>query len=381
MLHDIKSILHLIVIFQCLFFSFYLLTLKNIKRLSNIILAAFLLSKAISEIGEVFAHFGELREFVISHCPHLLFIHAPFHYLYVPMLFFYVLSLTKKQFHIRKNYLFHFFPFIIFCILIVLKFYIHSADRIRDILNAGNSFSSFEGWFFGILVYVQFFSYTIASLIIIKKYQVEIKNVYSTIEHINLSWLNFVIFGFIGWKSLEIIVFVLLITGKNYSAIFFYITAEVVFLIFVSLMFLKGLKQPEIFSGNNENREKRKYEKVLLSGAMKEDYKNKLIQCMEAQKPYLEPSLCLNDLAEKVSISPQHLSQVLNTCLNKNFFNFINSYRIKESKRLLSGQASNKKTILEILYESGFNSKSVFNTAFKKRAGMTPSQFRQLQNS
>ncbi|GAJ00981.1 unnamed protein product, partial [marine sediment metagenome] len=233
----------------------------------------------------------------------------------------------------------------------------------------------------GILVYVQFFSYIIASLIIIKKYQVEIKNVYSTIEHINLSWLNFVIFGFIGWKSLEIIELVLLITGRNYSAIFFYITAEVVFLIFVSLMFLKGLKQPEIFSGNNENQHKRKYEKVLLSEAMKEDYKNKLVQCMETQKPYLDLSLCLNDLAEKVSISPQYLSQVLNTCLNKNFFDYINSYRIKESKSLLSGQASNKKTILEILYESGFNSKSVFNTAFKKHTGMTPSQFRRLQNS
>jgi len=297
------------------------------------------------------------------------------------MLFLYVLSLTKKQFHIRKNYLFHSFPFIIFCILIILKFYIHGADRIRDILNAGNLFSSLEGWFFGILVYVQFFSYTIASLIIIKKYQVEIKNIYSTIELINLSWLNFVIFGFIGWKSLEIIEVVLLITGRNYSAIFFYILAEVVFLIFVSLMFLKGLKQPEIFSGNNENQDKRRYEKVLLSGAKKEDYKNKLIQCMETQKPYLEPSLCLNDLAEKASISPQYLSQVLNTCLNKNFFDFINSYRIKESKRLLSGQASNKKTILEILYESGFNSKSVFNNAFKKHTGMTPSQFRQLQNS
>jgi AraC-like DNA-binding protein len=381
MLHDIKSILHLIVIFQCLFFSFYLLTLKNIKRLSNIILAAFLLSKAISEIGGVFAHFAELREFVISHCPHLLYIHIPFHYLYVPVLFLYVLSLTKKQFHIRKNYLVHFFPFIIFCILIILKFYMHGADRIRDILNGGNSFSSLEGWLFGILVYVQFFSYTVASLIIIKKYQAEIKNVYSTIEHINLSWLNFVLFGFIGWKSLEVIEFILLIISKPHSAIFFYITSEVVFLIFVSLMFFKGLKQPEIFSGNNENHNKRKYEKVLLSEAIKEDYKNKLIQCMEAQKPYLEPLLRLDDLAEKASIPPQYLSQVLNTCLNKNFFDFINSYRIKESKNLLSGQASNNKTILEILYESGFNSKSVFNTAFKKHTGMTPSQFRRLQNS
>jgi len=102
---------------------------------------------------------------------------------------------------------------------------------------------------------------------------------------------------------------------------------------------------------------------------------------METKKPYLDPSLCLNDLAEKVSISPQYLSQVLNTCLNQNFFDFINSFRIKDCKKFLSEQALNKKTILEILYKTGFNSKSVFNTAFKEHTRMTPSQFRKLHNS
>jgi len=102
---------------------------------------------------------------------------------------------------------------------------------------------------------------------------------------------------------------------------------------------------------------------------------------METQKPYLDPTLCLNNLAEKLAIPTHHLSQVLNICLNQNFFDFINSYRIKESRRLLSEQDPRKKTIIEILYQTGFNSKSVFNVAFKKYTGMTPSQFRKLQNS
>ena len=379
--HDIKNILHFIIIFQCLILSFYLLTQKNNRRLSNIILAAFLLSKAISEIGGVLAHFEELRSYVISHFPHLCYIDFPFHYVYVPVLYLYILSFTKRGFEFKKVYLLHFTPFIFFCILITLKFHINSADTIREILQTGSRFSSFEHLLFDFLKNLQFFGYAIASLIVLKKYRIEIKNIYSTIEHINLSWLNFVLFGFIGWKSLRVLEYVLWIITENINVFILYIAAEVIFIVFVSLIFLKGLKQPEIFSGYNEIRLKRKYEKTLLPDAIKEEYKNNLIRYMETKKPYLDPSLCLNDLAEKVSIPPHHLSQILNSCLKQNFFDFINSYRIKESKSILVEQGSNKKTILEILYESGFNSKSVFNTAFKKHTGMTPTQFRQLRNS
>jgi len=382
MLHDIKNIFHLIIIFQCLFFSFYLLTQKNERRLSNIILVAFLLSKAITEIGGVLAHFEELRRFVISHAPHIFYIDFPFRYVYVPVLFLYVLSITKRDFHFKKVYLFHFTPFLLFSVLTILRFHINSADTLRGILRADSLFIFFEWLVFDFLEYTQFFIYAIASLIILKKYRIEIKNVYSTIEHINLAWLNFVIFGFIGWKSFRFLGLVLWLTiGESHIGIFLYIMAEVVFLIFVSLMFLKGIKQPAIFSGYNENQSIRKYERTLLSDAIKENYKNKLLRYMETRKPYLDPSLYLNDLAEKVSISPHHLSQVLNTCLNQNFFDFINSYRIKESRRLLSEHDSAEKTVLEILYETGFNSKSVFNTAFKKHTGTTPTQFRKLHNS
>jgi len=383
MLHDIKTFFHLIIIFQCLFFSFYLLSQKNERRLSNIILVAFLLSKAITEIGGVLAHFEELRNFFYSYAPHMFYIGFPFRYAYVPVLFLYVLSITKRDFHFKKVYLFHFTPFILFSVLFIFRFHINSADTLREILRTGSLLTFFERLGFDFLENTQFFIYAIASFIVLKKYRTEIKNVYSTIEHINLAWLNFVIFGFIGWTSLKFLDLVLWLIFRNYVSyiVILYIMAEVVFLIFVSLMFFKGLRQPAIFSGYDENESRGKYEKTSLADAVKEDYKNKLLLYMETQKPYLEESLCLNDLAKKVAIAPHHISQVLNASLNQNFYDFINSYRIKESQLLLSTQNPDKKTILEILYQTGFNSKSAFNTAFKKHTGMTPTQFKKLRNS
>lgn len=120
MLHDIKNIFHLIIIFQCLFFSFYLLSQKNDRKLSNIILAAFLLSKAVTEIGGVLSHFEALKSIVISHFPHLFYIDFPFRYVYVPLLFLYILSMIKKDFEFKKSYSFHFTPFIIFFILMLI---------------------------------------------------------------------------------------------------------------------------------------------------------------------------------------------------------------------------------------------------------------------
>lgn len=381
MLHDIKNIFHLIIIFQCLFFSVYLLTQKHKRRLSNLILAGFLLSKALTEIGGVLVHFQALKNLAIVNLPHIFYIEYPFHYVYVPFLFLYIFSFTKEDFKFRKVYLLHFIPFLFFLVMIILKFHIKSAESLRQILQTDSLFSLMESRVFEFFHYVQSFGYAIASLIILRNYRIKIKNVFSTIEHINLSWLNFVVFGFISWKSLRFLNYILWITTESSIVMYLYIAAEIVFLIFVSLMFLKGLRQPMILTGYEENQYKRKYKKTSLSEEIKENYKNKLLQYMENQKLYLDSSLCINDLAKKVSIPPHNLSQVINTCFNQNFFDFINSYRINESKRLLSEQDSAKKTVLEILYETGFNSKSVFNTAFKKHTGMTPTQFRKLQNS
>ena len=90
-----------------------------------------------------------------------------------------------------------------------------------------------------------------------------------------------------------------------------------------------------------------------------------------------DPDVTLRKLADALGITPNHLSQAMNQILQKNYYEFINGYRIEDAKIALSDAANTKKAILEIAFDVGFKSKSVFNTVFKDLTGMTPSQFRQ----
>ena len=95
---------------------------------------------------------------------------------------------------------------------------------------------------------------------------------------------------------------------------------------------------------------------------------------MENKKPHRNPEITLKELADSLGMHPNHISQIINEKLNQNFYDFINNYRIKEAERLLtSGSDLN---ILEIAFESGFKSKSTFNTAFKKHTGLTPTEYK-----
>ena len=100
---------------------------------------------------------------------------------------------------------------------------------------------------------------------------------------------------------------------------------------------------------------------------------------MLKEKPYLNPSLSMNELGRKISISPRALSQIINECLGINFFDFVNNYRVEEAKRYLADSSNQNRNILEILLDVGFNTKSVFNRVFKKHTGMTPSSFKKAQ--
>jgi YesN/AraC family two-component response regulator len=94
------------------------------------------------------------------------------------------------------------------------------------------------------------------------------------------------------------------------------------------------------------------------------------------EKPYLMPALTLDKLASLISIQPRVLSMIINRHFDCNFFEFINSYRVEEAKRILADSTLNEKNMLDVMYDVGFNSKATFNTLFKKKAGMTPSEYR-----
>jgi AraC-like DNA-binding protein len=141
----------------------------------------------------------------------------------------------------------------------------------------------------------------------------------------------------------------------------------------------KGLNQPQYFGIGLDREEKERYFKSTLNKTKSEEHLLDLIGYMESEKPYLNPTLTINELAEKINILPKFLSQTINQNLNQNFYEFINDYRIKYAMQLLSSTSKTDYTVLEIAYECGFNSKSVFNSAFKKITNTTPTEFRKTQ--
>ncbi|WP_243636296.1 helix-turn-helix domain-containing protein [Flavobacterium aquariorum] len=147
---------------------------------------------------------------------------------------------------------------------------------------------------------------------------------------------------------------------------------------------LKALNNPDLFKGVDSN--------MLLINEVVISTEKELLETPKSaeialqielvkkyvleNEPFLEPSLTIQDLAKQVNIPVRDLSVLINHHMNQHFFDFINEYRIQKAMQILKSPSKSKLTVLEILYEVGFNSKSSFNTAFKKYTNQTPTEFR-----
>jgi len=98
---------------------------------------------------------------------------------------------------------------------------------------------------------------------------------------------------------------------------------------------------------------------------------------MESERLYTDCELSLQKVSERLSIPPHHLSQIINERLNQSFSDFINFYRVEEVKKNLLDPSKKHYSILALAENSGFNSKSSFNSVFKKHTNGTPSEFRE----
>jgi YesN/AraC family two-component response regulator len=97
---------------------------------------------------------------------------------------------------------------------------------------------------------------------------------------------------------------------------------------------------------------------------------------MTEEEPFLDPSLTIQELANQIDIPVRELSVLINHHMDQHFFDFVNEYRIQKAMGILKDQSRSQLTVLEILYEVGFNSKSSFNTYFKKHTNLTPTAYR-----
>ncbi len=120
----------------------------------------------------------------------------------------------------------------------------------------------------------------------------------------------------------------------------------------------------------------KKYATSALTDAVACEVEQRLLALMEKEEAWLDPDLTLKKLAEMLHIHPNYLSQIMNERLGRSARDFINTYRIAAAEKMLLDPKQKKKTILEIAFETGFYSKSVFNSAFKKFNGRSPQEYR-----
>jgi len=251
---------------------------------------------------------------------------------------------------------------------------------------------------------IVFFFYFGSSYRIINQHQQRIKDVFSNLEKIKLDWLKnlLLVFGVIWLTALTRFLMAYGKVGYENKLI-------VPILLCLTIFIIGGyaLRQPELFSDRwdtflRENDRKSvkvdsmgenlqgqpakvkqgpKYEYSSLNAQDIAIHKDNLINYLESEKPYTNPDLKLQDLAHHLGIPSYQLSQIINTEFHQNFYDLINSLRIAEAKHRLIDPTDQHITIIVIANDVGFNSKSTFNTAFKKHTKMTPTQFKKSQTA
>ncbi|WP_043706642.1 helix-turn-helix domain-containing protein [Tenacibaculum ovolyticum] len=234
-----------------------------------------------------------------------------------------------------------------------------------------------------ILIIIQALYFTIYSYIKIQHHKKSIRLFSSNTNEVDLKWIEYIIIA-IFLLSIFIGIYNLAFNGEYLN-----VMANIVSILIIFFVASNTLKQKEIFLLNEKERnliikteqqptpKKRKIisdENLVLT-------KSKLIDVMENKKPYLDTELTLVSLAKLIKITPHQLSYVINVGFNENFFWFVNRYRVQRVKELLLNKDYNHISILGIAYESGFNSKTSFNTTFKKISAQTPSEFKKSSSS
>jgi AraC-like DNA-binding protein len=362
------DIINIIVIFQLFVFIFFIWHKR--RSLSNKLLSLFFLAQALGIANYVI---WRQRDLVYMNCPHLFHIGLPFILVWAPSLFLYVKSVVYRDFKFRPDLLVHFIPFFILSAYVLVRFHLYSAEVKRHLIDS-NFLSTTIRNGMRFISQTQVIIYDSAALIVLKNYRARLKESYSSIDRFNLSWLSFILYGYIIACVFSLLNFIVV---QFMGIILFNLTFIVylIFFIFFNIIFYKAWSNPEIFSGVQE---KIKYQASRLSKAEVEGYYKQVVNFMRNHQPFLQPDLTIKDLSEKLAISARHLSQVINQCAGQNFYDFVNSYRIEAAKKLFNDATQDRKTVLEILYSVGFNTKSAFNTAFKKHTGVTPTRFRKM---
>ncbi|PKI17058.1 helix-turn-helix domain-containing protein [Colwellia sp. 12G3] len=391
--HDIVL---LVTAYICFLFAAMMLLSRHKADSTHFFLGVFLLSQAAISVY-VLALYGEaFHHWSVEKIPAIFAMLESVLWLEGPLLLLYVRSAIFQQLHFKKHDLLLLLPLFIYLVVLVavnIKFeaeqgsdfllflrsdYSQYYEHLRNIVRAGFGFWAF---------------------FTIRYYQNHLSTAYSNLESVNYAWLKILVIGFI----------ILRLWSESYLLVYTFITAifdaSAVTLIDFNLMGILEnygqllLVSTLLFFALSDPRNILRVSKETLDGitkadAAKTDIDNtdltkadkpntyspeqitRVCSHMEKQRPYLNNQLKIDDLAQQVSLSPKLLSNLINREFNVNFFEYINSYRLKEVCSYFVDPEMDEQSIIDLAFLAGYNSKSSFNRLFKLDTGKTPTQFR-----
>lgn len=374
---NLLVIVTVISLFISFFLAFFLLTVKTKHKTSNVLFAIFLIITAIDSSYPIFS-------LMTDRPSNLGMFRNTLAFLQIPVFYLYVLSVCYSDFRLKVKYIIHLLPFLVANVILIPRFYtVDVASKIDFILNHQ---SRIELQLNHILFHIQVVIYFVAVFMILKKAKKLYLENYAGTSINSYNWL----FQF----TLVLTILYLIVVFKNifkfsdypYISEWIKIGILVLQLFIVCWYLFKALNNPGLFRNIDSKLklvsdivlEEKKSEPEKVNEKEYHEDLLKLKKYMVEEKSFLNPSLTIQDISDGIKIPVRDLSLLINHQLGQHFFDFINTYRIENAKAILKDPTKSKVTVLEILYEVGFNSKSSFNTAFKKHTGLTPTVFRKM---
>ncbi len=369
MTFELHSILLLIVTFQFGLMGIFLLTNKKGKRLSNLLLGTFCLTLSMNMCIMFVTLNGHYK------LPGLFsFIDLVLFLLYGPLIFFYCKSVIYRNFQLRGGELAHLLPFFLMIVVVSINYVITPEQQKLEALEKIYTHRlTVQQAMVVVPFYLHIVVYMVLSFRQISIYKKAISENFSDLQPYSLNWLNFLIKSFLAITLISMMLSIFPYTQlKGLTA--YALAADVILTFFIiNQIVFKALRQPDLFSGIDSQK---KYSKSNLTSEAKDKGYQALENLMKDERPYLDADLSLSTLANLLNMRDRDISQIINECANSSFHDYVNAMRIHHAKRIMEQTEDPKLTILEILYQSGFNSKSSFNTAFRKHAGLTPTEYR-----
>ena len=369
----ILNTLSIVILFQLALLIVFLFTSSKGKKVSNWILGSFFLLLAINIGDGILSIAGFYQRFPIW--AHL---EDGFILLFGPLLYFYTSSIVYRDFAFKRKHVVHLVPFLIVSVSLLIFYHTQSKTEQQFIESAVvRRELPVAFYFIAILIYIHVIGYLGTSLQKVFMYKEKIKQKFSSVHKLNLNWLIFLLISLTLILLISLINIMAPVTGPREWFDYTLLVVIIVLFLFINVVVFKGLKQPEIFAGidvNESNDLISPHPSIIVEDESKIIHQR--LELLMVEKVFLNPELSLDVLADRVGISPKRLSQIINTTYERNFFDYVNSFRIEEAMRILRDSPDPGLTVLEAMYQSGFNSKSSFNTIFKKKTGLTPTAYR-----